>query len=111
MKPLTIPNFVANGLAAQKAVDQVLDLFGQEAAPVLTPRQKKDRPRGYAGTPGRGPKGESCGSCEFCNWTRSGSGKRFNKCGLVKMTRGPGTDIRRKSPACQFWAGDISGKE
>lgn len=94
--------------ASPAVIREEQDLFGLRAVPVLTRRQKTDLPRGYAGTPGRGPAGETCGSCGYCRSTWSGSGKRYNKCGLVKETRGPATDIRRKSPACQFWQSDLA---
>lgn len=57
--------------------------------------------KGYAAPPGSGPSGETCGTCknlivrEFSN--------RYFKCGLVNYTGGPGTDIRKKSPACKHW--------
>ena len=60
--------------------------------------------RGHAGNPGRGPDGESCGTCE--HYTRSAAySKTFRKCELnrAKWTHGPGSDIRKKDPACEFW--------
>lgn len=60
--------------------------------------------RGYAGTPGTGPAGETCSSCKF-KTTVQGGAKSFPKCAAAtqKWTRGPASDIRVKSPACQFW--------
>lgn len=112
MSFVDLQSFVAKGQAAQAAVDAQLDLFVSSAMRAeMTKRQLKDLPKGYRGTPGRGPAGESCGSCAHCQGTWSGSGKRFNKCDLVKPTSGPGTDIRRKSPACQFWAAIVKGEQ
>jgi hypothetical protein len=88
--------FIHRGQAAQKAVDATLDLFGEPQS-AAAPRKKKT---GYAAIPGTGPKNETCGTCDHCYFTRSVSGKRFNKCDLVKETHGSGTDIRRKSQAC-----------
>lgn len=51
--------------------------------------------------PGTGPEGETCGTCGHHVvhiWS-----KRYHKCALVKPTRGPGTDIRVRSPACAKW--------
>ena len=60
--------------------------------------------RGHAGNPGRGPDGETCGTCRsYCsvNW----HGKPWRKCELNKpnWSHGPATDIRKKDPACEFW--------
>ncbi len=56
---------------------------------------------GYAGRPGEGPQGETCGSCaNFYRPRRYGAGF---KCRLVRDTHGAGTDIRKSAPACQFW--------
>ncbi|MES9873128.1 MAG: hypothetical protein ABW146_08455 [Candidatus Sedimenticola sp. 6PFRAG7] len=55
----------------------------------------------YAAPPGTGPKGENCRSCRHA-WYHETS-KRYWKCGLVKATRGTGTDIRISSPACRLW--------
>ena len=62
-------------------------------------------PKAYAGQPGRGPQGETCKTCAHYCRTKSGSGKTFRKCGLLRdaWTHGPGTDIKAGSPACQFW--------
>jgi hypothetical protein len=81
------------------------DLFGEAAPAPMTERQRKDQPKGYARPPGTGPAGETCGTCIHCQGTWSGTGKRFNKCDVIRFrwTGGPGTDIRRKSPACAMW--------
>jgi hypothetical protein len=51
----------------------------------------------------REPAGETCGSCKFkfAHW--SNPEKKFFKCEKVKQTRGPGSDIRLKWPACVLW--------
>lgn len=85
------------------------DLFGIEVAepPALPVGAKgKRKPtvlRGYAGTPGRGPVGETCKSCEHYTLVRFA--KSYRKCELISSswTHGPGTDIKASSPACQFW--------
>ena len=46
-----------------------------------------------------GPTGETCGSCANASGVRHGS-RTYYKCDLVKPTRGGGTDIRLKDPAC-----------
>lgn len=74
------------------------DLFG---APVEPPRGRRYvRPRGYAGRPGTGPAGETCGGCEHA--VRFG---HWSKCGLAqaKWTSGRATDIRLRAPACERW--------
>lgn len=78
------------------------DLFGTE----LTVDQVRDmeskgsriKANGYASAPGSGPSGETCGTCE--NAVKNG---RYWKCVLIVCTRGPGTDIRLKTPACRQW--------
>lgn len=61
----------------------------------------KNKVRGYAAHPGTGPAGESCRTCKHLGG--HSRGRRWYKCSLVKMTLGPGTDIRLKSPACWRW--------
>lgn len=86
-----------------------MDLFGHPDAPVKTDIERKreqrrlrERPKGYAATPGSGPAGETCGTCAHC-W-RSNSGTRgYHKCKLIRPTRGYGTDILKRSPACSRW--------
>lgn len=58
---------------------------------------------GYAAPPGTGPEGETCGSCVHAWPNTTGSRRTYWKCGLVRSTRGPGTDIRVRSPACREW--------
>lgn len=65
-------------------------------------KRKPTQPSGYATKPGSGPAGETCKTC--CHAWRANHGNgHFWKCELVKPTRGPGTDIRLKSPACSMW--------
>lgn len=63
------------------------------------PRRKPTPRNGYAGTPGCGPKGETCRSCRHI------CGHMFKKCNLrsATWTRGYGSDILARSPACQKW--------
>ena len=62
------------------------------------------RRKGHAGNPGRGPKGETCGTCQSYALSSSGAGV-YRKCELARAnwTHGPGSDIRKKDPACEFW--------
>ena len=59
--------------------------------------------RGYHGTPGEGPKGETCKTCKHIY--RNRQAKTYLKCTLAKAkwTGGGASDIRAGSPACQFW--------
>ena len=60
------------------------------------------KPKGYAGTPGSGPKGETCKTCK--HYTRAGYHNRVHlKCGLVQWAHSRSNDILAGSPACQFW--------
>jgi len=67
-------------------------------------RRKYDRPRGYAAVPGTGPIGQTCGTCRFLHRNAEYSNTHF-KCRLLykQWTKGPGTDIVKKSPACSKW--------
>jgi len=67
------------------------DLFGQSVR-----RLKGD---GYAGHPGMGPAGETCGTCA---WIRRG---RWKKCGhqLGRISSCTATDILVSAPACEHW--------
>jgi hypothetical protein len=62
------------------------------------------RRKGHAAHPGSGPKGETCGSCEHRKSVQGGR-KTFSKCELMRAqwTAGPGSDIRKKDPACVLW--------
>jgi hypothetical protein len=84
----------------------VKDLFGAEAPDPreLPPKMRRYAVKGYASRPGSGPAGEKCRTCAHArkgNIDTAAGG--FWKCALVKPTRGPGTDIRLKSPACAYW--------
>ena len=82
------------------------DLFGVEQT-VYT--FSKNDPKGYAGTPGSGPKGETCKTCEHRVKLRANS-KRFYKCGKNKAhwSRSITTDIVLKMPACLHWEQSLS---
>lgn len=68
------------------------DLFGE--APRQVPHSI-----GYAGMPGAGPAGETCGSCKHIQ-----RGK-WRKCGHPRAYRSSSeaSDIQARTPACQFW--------
>lgn len=92
---------------------QYVDLLGDTIVEhVSEARRKPTKPNGYAGTPGRGPDGETCRSCDHKRSTGSSTARAYWKCGLMHAhwTGGPGTDIRMRSPACQFWATHGSSK-
>ncbi|CAN0206269.1 unnamed protein product, partial [Chrysoparadoxa australica] len=57
-------------------------------------------PKAYAGTPGDGPAGRTCGDCRHFVARRI-RGRGYFKCGRVAWTPGPETDIRRRMPACE----------
>ncbi len=59
--------------------------------------------RGHADRPGTGPEGETCGTCR--HYTVKHMSKTYRKCGLMQAawTGGPGSDIRKKDPACSMW--------
>lgn len=80
-----------------------IDLFGT-AVPEPSKAKRKPTPqRGYAAPPGSGPADETCGSCEH-HATRQWAGT-YHKCALMvaRWTRGPGSDILVRSPACSRW--------
>jgi hypothetical protein len=54
--------------------------------------------------PGTGPLGETCGTCRHLDRVEHHD-KHYLKCGLMSKlwSRGPGTDIRAKWPACKSW--------
>jgi len=74
------------------------DLPFGTALPPITPRPVV---RGYARRPGTGPEGQTCGTC--ANVVCKSYSRNYYKCGLVKTTGGPATDIRLSSPACELW--------
>lgn len=71
-------------------------------------RRKTPIPRGHAGSPGSGPKGESCKTCQHL--CRIKMGKTYLKCILTKSqwTCGPGSDVRAKDAACWKWESKTS---
>jgi len=75
------------------------DLFGAPSAPKVMPRGEK--PAGYAGQPGSGPAGQTCGTCAFCRY-RLINERRYYKCQRMSAiwSRNSTTDIRAQSPAC-----------
>lgn len=79
------------------------DLFGQEIIEPPPKKRKDPTPAGYAGIPGKGPVGETCGTCTH-HAIRSFS-KNYHKCGLMRAywTGGRHTDILVRSPACAKW--------
>lgn len=63
------------------------------------------RRAGWAGTPGNGPEGETCGSCTYCESFHFK--KVYNKCGARAGDHwkgGRATDIRPLDPACEKWS-------
>lgn len=90
------------------------DLLGLMGAPELTvadeARMLTPRPKGlYAALPGTGPAGETCGSCQHIARRRMAG--VYLKCELTRAawTRGAGTDIRARSPACSKWESPTEG--
>jgi hypothetical protein len=49
-----------------------------------------------------GPAGETCGSCKHKRRTPQTAGTYW-KCDLGPLSRGPGTDLRVRWPACAKW--------
>jgi hypothetical protein len=85
----------------------MLDLIGDEIKPqvISNAKRKPTVRKGYAATPGTGPQGETCGTCEHSVGRGSPGLKIFYKCELLRhcWTGGYGTDILLKSPACRYW--------
>jgi hypothetical protein len=50
---------------------------------------------------GAGPADQTCASCTFLR--RNGHEGEYFKCGRQLITNGPGTDIRKKDPACRLF--------
>lgn len=65
-------------------------------------RRLQERPKGYAAPPGSGPSGETCKTCAH-SYRRESGAKAYRKCDLVRATKGPGSDILLRSPACSRW--------
>lgn len=71
------------------------------------------RAQGYIATPGTGPKGETCGTCQHC-WLMNGAKRSWYKCRLARATWSPSrtTDILVSSPACaRFEAAEFPRKK
>lgn len=51
----------------------------------------------------RTPAGETCGGCKHLHAVESNTRRAFFKCDLRGDSRGPGTDCRKKWPACEKW--------
>lgn len=90
--------------------DPPKDLFGRLLDAKLGEadlRRRKGRRtpvrRGYAAPPGTGPEGETCATCQHRTVKRMSRG--YQKCALRRSTwtRGEGSDILLKSPACRLW--------
>ena len=86
------------------------DLFGN---PILGAERskggkKKLVAKGYAARPGTGPAGETCRTCEHACYVSYS--KRYWKCRLMEKvwTGSLTTDIRLKSPACEYWKGPVN---
>lgn len=82
-------------------------LFGGAEVPMTeaAKRRTHTRAQGYAGSPGLGPEGETCGSCALCVGRKSAAGRTFWKCLKAKRpwTATPASDVRVRSPACEHW--------
>lgn len=83
-----------------------VNLFGETVTEYIF---GKNDPKGYAGTPGGGPPGETCKTCEHRVKLRANS-KRFYKCGRNRhnWSRSITTDIVLKMPACHLWEKSLS---
>jgi hypothetical protein len=60
--------------------------------------------RGHFARPGTGPSGETCGTCRHYV-SKPYHMRTWRKCGRMEKawTRGPGSDIRQRDPACSGW--------
>ena len=63
--------------------------------------KQKVKKNGYAATPGTGPDGETCKTCDHKTYHETA--KRYYKCDLVNWSHGKGTDVLLRSPACLRW--------
>lgn len=71
------------------------------------------QPNGYAARPGTGPADETCGSCGHCVFRQTRpSRQRYYKCELMKArwTKGRGSDVAFRSPACSRWVSAPAGR-
>lgn len=87
------------------------DMLGGKTVPASRIRRQRShakppvRREGWAGTPGNGPEGETCGSCTYCVVFQFR--KAYNKCSARPGDHwkgGRATDIRPLDPACEKWA-------
>lgn len=87
------------------------DMLDGKAVPASGLRRMRSRAKapvrreGWAGTPGNGPEGETCGSCTYCESFHFK--KTYHKCGARAGDHwkgGRATDIRPLDPACEKWA-------
>lgn len=93
------------------------DLFSTLPEGALTPAQRKalyarvPTKKGHYARPGSGPDGETCGTCRHYCTIETGSRKTFRKCQRTERswTHGPGSDIRKKDPACLGWESRAAG--
>ena len=70
---------------------------------IKMPKVKHPKDRAHPYPPGSGPAGQTCGTCaKLCERRFS---KTYFKCHVLMKfwTAGPGTDIRKKDPACLCW--------
>jgi hypothetical protein len=70
---------------------------------IQVPKVKHPTDRAHPYPPGSGPPGQTCGTCaKLCERRFS---KTYFKCHVLMKfwTAGPGTDIRKKDPACLCW--------
>ena len=76
---------------------------------VLTPSERKalnkkaPKRKGHPRTPGTGPDGESCKTCEHL--VRRQLSKTYLKCGLMRdnWSGGAATDVKAGDSACEKW--------
>lgn len=90
--------------------DKILNIFGDEIEmQISTAKRKPTIKRGYAATPGSGPKDETCKTCDHAVRSGGYGQKNFSKCALMKAhwTHGEGTDILMRSPACRNFIKEI----
>jgi hypothetical protein len=80
------------------------DLFNRDI-----PEHDIVKGKAHAGTPGRGPQGETCKTCAY--YLRVLKSRVYLKCGLTDWTNGPATDIRAGDPACEKWKAETKGVE
>lgn len=87
-------------------VEKFINLFGEEETVYV---YEAGKPHGYASTPGRGPAGQTCRTCEHRVKLSAGN-KTFYKCGKNRHNWGSSiaSDIVLKTPACNLWEATLS---